>query len=136
MDSLTKRLSFLMNQVMENEIAEIVIQSHTHRQTLVQSQVPSNRVSLTTVAALRRGKKKSKSEVKQTPVPKKIVSPDSIWGAKPVKAKEDHGREQKELPKTKFIRVAKFLTLMSSLKQGVDVCTCASLEANCKLHDT
>ena len=39
-------------------------------------------------------------------------------------------------PRSKFMKVAKVAALISQIKQGRDICTCSSLDASCRVHDS
>ena len=164
MELLTDRLSFLMNQVAQNQIEEIVTMDKMQKQRLLEKEQRSKMLSYKTAESLyhikqhrtssirgmisSRKKKEEQEEEENNEENKakpKIATLSSIWGAKKTFEKgaadkggntKSHKVEKVEAPTSKFKRAAKFAVLINSVKQGRDICTCESLDARCKIHDT
>ena len=146
MESLTHRLINMVDQVMVNQMTELV------EQTKLQSQCPmdckkketwlfcNNREVIFKKAANRLSKS-CENERKKT-----VASLSSIWGfSKPLRNKPEKDLEvcgdssdsnNKSSSKRRFVTAAKTAVLIKAVKQGRDICTCATLDTDCKLHDT
>ena len=146
MESLTYRLINMVDQVMVNQMSELV------EQTKLQSQCPmdckkketwlfcNNREIIFKKAASNLSKACEKDRKKT------VASLSSIWGFpkslknKPVKDEELCGDsdDSKNISasKRKFKNAAKTAVLIKAVKQGRAICTCATLDTDCKLHDT
>ena len=160
MANLTERLSFLMNQVAQNQIEEIISKDKLQKQQLMEKEERAKMLCYKTTESLYHHqsmkqhrnsnlrnlipsrKKKDEPEEDEENKVKKITTLSSIWGAKKTFEKypsEKGGstKPQKVEPATsKFQKAAKFTVLINSMKQGRDVCTCESLDAKCKIHDS
>ena len=159
MELLTDRLSFLMNQVAQNQIEEIVSKDKVQKQRLMEKQQRAKMLSFKTTESMYQVKqhrnsslrnlissrKKAEEEEKMADENKanqikKITAISSIWGAKKSFEKGAFGGNTKSptvaAATSKFQRAAKFAVLINSVKQGREICTCESLDSKCKIHDT
>ena len=138
MELLTDRLCFVMKEMADNLISELISKHHSECLKIVQNDDEAQTFS---------GNKKLMKayEVEnqhfrhETDRQHKLAALNSIWGAsKHLKDKSKNGRKEdvNKKPKSKFLKAAKILVVINVLKQGVNVCTCNSLESKCKRHDS
>ena len=138
MESLTGRLCFVMKEMADNLISELISKHHSECLKIVQNDEEA--------LAYSGNKKKMKAYEdknqhlrQESERQKNLDALNSIWCAsKHLKAKSKNGRkeEAKKKPKSKFLKAAKMLVVINVLKQGVNICTCDSLESKCKRHDS
>lgn len=166
MELLTDRLAMLVEQVAENQMAELINKERLQQQRIMERSQREKMISFQQLAAANQArrtrkpifafkkKEEQKSEPKEeeqktndeTPKVPKITAVCDIWGvSKKFKSKGGKAEESNEHTKadtpaklnlSKFKKVAKMTVLMSSLKQGHEICTCENLDAKCKVHDT
>ena len=143
MELLTHRLSALMNEVAENQIAELVDKDREQKQRMVEREQRSKMLSYKTTNTFAQlkpqrntslrgafGKQRNNKEEKTEQV-RKAATLATVWGSK--QSKEDKSNDKGD--KKSFLKVAKLAVLMSSVTQGREICTCESLDAKCKIHD-
>lgn len=163
MDLLTYRLSALMNQVAENQIAELIDKDKIQQQRLMEKEQRSKMLSFKTtsesffqakhhrptsirnlIAAKKKAKeeeeRKAEEDAKNAEKIRKVATLSTIWGSKKNLDKNNDKTNPKG-PSTsavtnKFQKAARFAALMSTVKQNRDLCTCESLDAKCKIHDS
>ena len=82
--------------------------------------------------------KKKEEERKEDNAEKirKVATLSTIWGSKKAAEKPISKGPSTTSATNKFQKAARFAALMSSVKQGRDLCTCESLDAKCKIHDS
>lgn len=173
MELLTYRLATLMDQVAENQIAELINKDRLQKKLLMEQAQRQNMRSHQAIAALNQPKKfrrpmlSFKKKEEQKDIPKqddltndeektkdpKIATIGSIWGlSKKSKDNINNGGGIDENPKTidekpkilakeevalsKFRKAGRITALICSIKQGREICTCESLDATCKIHDS
>ena len=154
MELLTHRLSALMNQVAENQIAELVDKDRLQQQRLMEKEQRSkmlsyktsdqffqarqhrNNMSIRNVLAKKKEDDSKNSERDTAEKIRKVATLSSIWGAKKAIEKPISKGPATPSAANKFQKVARFAALISSVKQGRDLCTCESLDAQCKIHDS
>ena len=156
-ESLTDRLTFLMNRVSDNQISEIIIKdrlqkkkcygqrqimlSYTRRGSFYEKQQTKG-PSLTNTGSF----KKKQADNQISDKPKKMGTVGSIWGLskhwKETADKDGDNRkhlkqsEKSESSKHNFINAARTAVLMRQVAPNVaDICTCESLDSKCMLHD-
>ena len=138
MELLTDRLCFVMKEMGDNLMSELISKHHSECLKIVQNEDEAT--------AICNNKKKIKgNEDKyqhfrhEAERQNKLAALNSIWGAsKHLKDKTKNGRKEEanKKPRSKFLKAAKILVVINVLKQGVNVCTCNSLESKCKRHDS
>ena len=143
MELLTDRLSTLMKQVSEKQIAELISKDKLQKQRLMERAQKQKMMSYQTRGVLNHSKQfrlqeKSKGSKKPTVT--------SIWGLskKPNDAINKAGAicenpkrsGKEEVAFNRFRSAARKTVLINSMKQGRLICTCESLDATCKLHDS
>ena len=146
MELLTNRLSALMNEVAENQIAELVDKDREQKQRMVEREQRSKMLSYKTTNTFAQFKpqrntalrgafgKQRKDKEEKTEQVRKAATLATVWGSKQSKEdKVDKANEKGD--KKSFLKVAKLAVLMSSVTQGREICTCESLDAKCKIHD-
>ena len=159
MDLLTYRLSALMNQVAENQIAELIDKDKIQQQRLMEKEQRSKMLSYKTsesffqakhhrntsirnliAAKKKEEERKAEQDANNAEKIKKVATLSTIWGSKKNLDKNNDKTNPKG-PSTssmtnKFQKAARFAALMSTVKQNRDLCTCESLDAKCKIHDS
>jgi len=159
MDLLTYRLSALMNQVAENQIAELIDRDKIQQQRLMEKEQRSKMLSYKTsesffqvkhhrntsirnmiAAKKKEEERKAEQDANNAEKIKKVATLSTIWGSKKNLDKNNEKTNPKG-PSTsamtnKFQKAARFAALMSTVKQNRDLCTCESLDAKCKIHDS
>ena len=158
MDLLTYRLSALMNQVAENQIAELIDKDKLQQQRFMEKEQRAKMLSYktsesffqakhhrhTSIRNLIAKKKEEEERAKQEKNEnaekiKKVATLSTIWGSKKSmeKTKESNSKGTNPSSMTnKFQKAARFAALMSTVKQNRELCTCESLDAKCKIHDS
>ena len=158
MESLTERLSFLMKQISDDQINQLVLKNRLEKELGMEREQKVNSLQSNkyvkneimcekTKSGYKPGKKVvSKShglKPNELTKPKKLISLVNIWsGPKPIQPYGDNDLESSIEPpkeeskaKNKFLKAAKLAVLISQVKKGHDICTCESLDAKCKVHD-
>ena len=158
MESLTERLAFLMKQVFDDQIDQLIIKNRQEKEfakereqklSVLQSMkfVKNKRTLDSNKQETRIGKSmvhkkyepKSNDDNKQN----NTISLKNIWGGpklsknncdKDEEVKET-GTENESSAKSKFLKAAKLAVLISQVKKDHNICTCESLDALCKIHD-
>ena len=165
MELLTNRLSMLVQQVADHQMDEIIneersqherMMKQTQRDTMLsfkamaQEEQMRRSVSRNTLNWKKRQDEHKKNEEikKQEAInePSKIKTVCDIWGlSKKAKGKVMRAEEPKDSSKdssnsamnlVKFRQVAKTAVLLKTMTRGHDICTCESLDARCKVHDS
>ena len=138
MELLTDRLCVVMKQMADNLISELISKHHSECLKIVQNEEEA----LTFCSNKKKIKDyedKSQHFRQETERQKNLAALNSIWGAtKHIKDKAKNGRKEpaNKKQKSKFLKAAKILVVINVLKQGVNICTCNSLESKCKRHDS
>ena len=158
MESLTERLAFLMNQIFDDQINQLIIKNRLEKELVREREQKVNVLQSMMHAKNKPAFEANKNEhkTKKNVVSKNIntsmndnekhknaISLKNIWGgSKPVKSdsyKDENLNstqpEKENTSKDKFVKAAKLAVLISQVKKDHDICTCESLDAICKLHD-
>ena len=158
MESLTERLSFLMKQVFDDQIDQLIIKNRQEKEfakereqkfSVLQSMkfVKNKRIVDPNKheSRIRRSMGNKMYDTKPNDDNKQNhpISLKNIWGGpKPSKVNcdkdeesKDNGTELESSAKSKFLKAAKLAVLISQVKKDHNICTCESLDALCKIHD-
>ena len=164
MESLTNRLIMLMKQIELNQIADLIEENrlenerNMRHEKIGKSFAQNASESLPTIKQdLKRGSKsiqhkKNSKEKKQIngddmDRQKKLDKLGSIWNTSKTTNRmstksnnsgliSNPSDEKKCALQRKFLKVARVLVIVNSIKKGHTICTCSSLDSKCKLHDS
>ena len=154
-DLLTYRLSDFMNKIAEKHMEELVKKEKIQNEMLM-SQAERSRMVLnnknncekkTKTASFKdiMGMKKGDRENQTIGYEEKTKTQKNLGSmfrvSRSFKSNIDKDASKgsdKVIPasKAKFLKAAKFAVMISQVKQGHDICTCSSLDATCKMHDS
>ena len=156
MDSLTDRLTFLMGQISDKKIAEIIdkdrceklkgeeerkVMLSYRKKNLLYQNNEINESSVKIRGSLQKERSKDGSIIDDGEHKNKmnIITVGSIWGAsKHWKDATDKDGNNGGRPKdsNKFLKAARTAVLMRQVAYGREICTCESLDSHCKIHDS
>ena len=160
MDLLTYRLAALMNQVAENQISELIDKDKLQQQRFMEKEQRAKMLSYQTsetffqakqnrhtsirnlIAKKREEEERAKQEkIENAEKIRKVATLSTIWGSKKTMDKTSEKFNSKATNSSssatnRFQKAAKFAALMSTVKQNRELCTCESLDAKCKVHDS
>ena len=158
MESLTERLSFLMKQISDDHINQLIMKNRLNNELMMEQEQKVNTLQYNKFMKTKTTCDKNKSiskmgrnlilkhhrqKTKEPAKPKTLISLANIWsgqksnkvnGDKDVEISKETPKEEKTA-KDKFLKAAKLAVLISQVKKGHSICTCDSLDSKCKLHD-
>ena len=145
MDLLTYRLTGFMHEIEEKQIEEIIKKERLQREQLINrnncTQKSSQPSSIKSLMYMKK-KEKENNICEEERLKRKKIGAVSLWNSSRKKNAENKDPESTkgksktvDKSKNRFLNAAKMAVLISQVKQGRDICTCESLDANCKLHD-
>ena len=162
LESLTNRLIVLMEQIASNQIADLIEENRLEKErlmgheqiaksfpqnafeSLIKIKQESNRYSKS-MTYTKNNTKQTKTDSDELERQRKIEKLGSIWcSSTPTigisnklsnSALKSNASGKRAPAKNKFLKVARVLVIVNSMKKGHTVCTCHSLDSKCKRHD-
>ena len=138
MELLTDRLCFVMKEMADSLISDLISKHHSECLKIVKNEEENDGLC-NSMKIIKAEEDKSRKLWQDAERQKKLVQLNTIWGAsKHLKTKKINHAKDKSMKKSKskFLKAAKILVVINILKQGANICTCNSLDSNCKRHDS